>query len=152
MTTKKKFSRIYKTKTYENIQLEVGLINRESPKSIYFDIRCYIKSIDTNYKQNTRKFLKSIERTVELNLDTKLFSRRFIVVNDLPNTMETLGDGFITMSYNLFLNNPDDFNGEHYVDKIETLVEIILKNNINESELFEIKKSNRKGFKNFYNQ
>jgi hypothetical protein len=85
-------------------------------------------------------------------MDTKLFSRRFIVVNDLPNTMETLGDGFITMSYNLFLNNPDDFNGEHYVDKIETLVEIILKNNINESELFEVKKSNRKGFKNFYNQ
>lgn len=152
MIKKKKFSRIFTTKTYENIQLEVGLINRESPKSIYFDIRCYIKSVDTEYKHNIRKFLKSIEKTVELNLDTKLFSRRFIVVNDIPNTMTTVGDGFITMSYNLFLMDPNDFNHEHYVDKIERLVEIILKNNINESELFEIKKSNRKGFKNFLKQ
>jgi hypothetical protein len=112
----------------------------------------FVAVIDTNYKHNIRKFLKSIEKTVELNMDTTLFSRRFIVVNDIPNTMTTLGDGFITMSYNLFLMNPDDFNHEHYVDKIETLVEIILKNNINETELFEVKKSNRKGFKNFLNQ
>jgi len=148
----KKFGRIYKTKTYENIQLEVGIINRESPNSIYCDIKCYIKSIDTNYKHNIRKFLKSIEKTVELNMDKVLFNKRFIFVNDIPFTMATLGDGFITMGINLFLNNPEDFNDKVCVEKIERLVEIILKDNINDSELFEVRKSNRKGFKNFYNQ
>jgi hypothetical protein len=148
----KKFSRIYKTKTYDNIQLEIGIINRECPKSIYFDIRCYIKSIDTNYKHNLRKFLKSIENTVELNIDTVLFNKKFIFVTDTPDTMATLGHGFISLGFNLFLNYPDDFNDKHYVYKVETLVEIILKDNINESELFEVKKSNRKNFKNYYKQ
>ena len=74
----KKFGRIYKTKTYDNIQVEVGIINRESPNSIYCDITCYIKSIDTNYKQNLRKFIKSIENTVELNMDMNIFNKNCI--------------------------------------------------------------------------
>jgi hypothetical protein len=147
----KKFGRVYKTKTYDNIQLEVGIINRESPKSIYCDIKCYIKSIDTNYKHNLRKFLKSIENTIELNMDKVIFNKRYIFVTDIPDTMETLGDGFITLGINLFLNYPEDFNDKQCVQKIETLVEIILNNNINESELFYVTKSNRKGFKNYYN-
>jgi hypothetical protein len=147
----KKFGRVYKTKTYDNIQLEVGIINRESPKSIYCDIKCYIKSIDTKYKHNLRKFLKSIENTIELNMDRVIFNKRYIFVTDIPDTMETLGDGFITLGINLFLNHPEDFNDKQCVQKIETLVEIILKNNINESELFYVTKSNRKGFKNYYN-
>jgi hypothetical protein len=148
----KKFGRIYKTKTYDNIQVEVGIINRESPKSIYCDIKCYIKSIDTNYKHNLRKFLKSIENTIELNMDKVIFNKRYIFVTDIPDTMETLGDGFITMGINLFLNKPDDFNDKVCVEKMERLVEIIQRDNIIESELFEVRKSNRKGFKNFYNQ
>jgi hypothetical protein len=148
----KKFARTYNTRTYDNIQLEIGIINRENPKSIYCDIRCYIKSIDTNYKKNLRKFLKSIENTVELNIDNVLFNKRFIFVTDIPETMATLGKGFISIGINLFVNYPEDFNDKQYVSKVETLVEVILKNNINESELFEVKKSNRKGFKNFYNQ
>jgi hypothetical protein len=147
----KKFGRVYKTKTYDNIQLEVGIINRERPKSIYCDIKCYIKSIDTNYKHNLRKFLKSIENTIELNMDRVIFNKRYIFVTDIPDTMETLGDGFITLGINLFLNYPEDFNDKQCVQKIETLVEIILNNNINESELFYVTKSNRKGFKNYYN-
>ena len=146
----KKFGRIYKTKTYDNIQVEVGIINRESPNSIYCDITCYIKSIDTNYKHNLRKFLKSIENTIELNMDMNIFNKRFIFVTDIPDTMATLGNGFITMGINLFLNNPDDFNDKVCVEKMERLVEIIQRDNIIESELFEVRKSNRKGFKNFY--
>ena len=147
----KKYGRTYRTKKYDNIQLEVGVINKESPKSIYCDIKCYLRSIDTNYKQNIRKFLKSIENTIELNIDRVLFNRRFIFITDVPDTMVINGNGFVSLGINLFLNYPEDFNDKHYVQKVETLVEIILNNNINESELFYVTKSNRKGFKNFYN-
>lgn len=147
----KKYGRTYRTKKYDNIQLEVGVINKESPKSIYCDIKCYLRSIDTNYKQNIRKFLRAIENTIELNIDRVLFNKRFIFVTDVPDTMVINGNGFVSLGINLFLNYPEDFNDKHYVQKVETLVEIILKNNINESELFYVTKSNRKNFKNFYN-
>lgn len=147
----KKYGRTYRTKKYDNIQLEVGVINKESPKSIYCDIKCYLRSIDTNYKQNIRKFLRAIENTIELNIDRVLFNKRFIFVTDVPDTMVINGNGFVSLGINLFLNYPEDFNDKHYIQKVETLVEIILKNNINESELFYVTKSNRKNFKNFYN-
>lgn len=147
----KKYGRTYRTKKYDNIQLEVGVINKESPKSIYCDIKCYLRSIDTNYKQNIRKFLRAIENTIELNIDRVLFNKRFIFVTDVPDTMVINGNGFVSLGINLFLNYPEDFNDKHYLQKVETLVEIILKNNINESELFYVTKSNRKNFKNFYN-
>jgi len=147
----KKYGRTYKTKKYDNIQMEVGVINNEFPKSIYCDIKCYIKSVDTNYRQNIRKFLKSIENTIELNIDTVLFNKRFIFISDIPDTMVTKGDGFVSFSINLFLNHPEDFCNKHYVQKIETLVEIIVDKNFNDSELFHVSKSNRKNFKNFYN-
>lgn len=147
----KKYGRTYRTKKYDNIQLEVGVINKESPKSIYCDIKCYLRSIDTNYKQNIRKFLRAIENTIELNIDRVLFNKRFIFITDVPDTMTTNGNGFVSLGINLFLNYPEDFNDKHYIQKVETLVEIILKNNINESELFYVTKSNRKNFKNFYN-
>lgn len=148
----KKVGKTYKTKKYDNIQVEVGVINRESPNSIYCDITCYIKSIGTDYKRNLRKFLKSIQNTIELNIDTVIFNKKFIFVTDVPYTMNTIGNGFITLGINLFLNHPEDFNKEQCLQKIETLIEVILENNINDSELFLVTKSNRKNFKNFYNK
>ena len=68
-----KKARTYKIKEFENFQLEVGVINKENPKSIYFNLKGHLNSIDTNDRQNIRKFLKSIENTVERNIDKVLF-------------------------------------------------------------------------------
>jgi hypothetical protein len=139
----RKYGRTFKIKSFKDFQLEIGVINRDYPKSIYFDIKCYLTSIDTNYRQNMRKFVKSIENTLEVNLDKVLFKDKYIFVIDSPHTFKDTGTGFVSISVSLFLKYPEDFSEKHYVSKITTLVEIINNNLFQESELFEVKKSNK---------
>jgi hypothetical protein len=133
----------FKIKEFDNFQLDVGMINKENPKSIYFNLRGFVKSIDTNYRQNIRKFLKSIENTVERNIDKTLFNEKFILVWDYPTTMIDNGAGFITLECNLYLKNSNDFIIEPYLERIETLVEKIDLENFQHSSLFEMRRTKK---------
>jgi hypothetical protein len=139
-----KKGRTYKIKEFDNFQLEVGLVNKQNPKSIYFNLRGYLNSIDTNYRQNIRKFLKSIENTVERNIDRVLFHERFILTTDFPTTINDTGTGFISMEFTLFLKYPGDFVKEPYLKKIETLVEVIDLENFQQSMLFELSRNKKR--------
>jgi hypothetical protein len=139
-----KKARTYKIKEFENFQLEVGVINKQNPKSIYFNLKGHLNSIDTNYRQNIRKFLKSIENTVERNIDKVLFHERFILATDFPTTMNDNGRGFISMEFTLFLKYPEDFVKEPYLKKIETLIESIDLENFQDSMLFEVTRNKKR--------
>jgi len=136
-------SKTLKTKEFKSFKIEMGVIDKRNPKSIYCDLKFHIESSDTNYRANIRKFLKSIENDVELNIDSVLFHEKFIMCADSPETIKTIGRGYITLSFNFFIKNMVDFQKEHYCQKVITLIEQIEKKHFFNCELFEISKQKK---------
>ena len=130
-------------KQFESFNYEIGVVDRKNPKSIFCDIRFYLEPINTNHSKNINKFLKSIENDVELNIDKSLFHHRFIMAADSPDTMKTVGKGYVTLMFNFFLKNVNDYKKKPHKERVLSLMEQIENNHFKNCELFQITKQKR---------
>ena len=137
------FRKTPQTKEFKSFNAEIGVVDRKNPKSVFCDIRFYLESSDTKYRTNINKFLKSIKNDVELNIDKDIFHHRFIMVADSPDTMKTIGKGYVTLTFNFFLKNVKEYQKEIHQEKVIKLVEQIEKNHFENCKLFEITKQKR---------
>jgi hypothetical protein len=62
---------------------------------------------------------------------------------DSPDTMKTIGKGYVTLTFNFFIRKVDDFQKNFYREKVITLMEKIETNHFLDSKLFQITKQKR---------
>jgi hypothetical protein len=138
-----RINKAFKIKDFDSFNAEIGIVDKNNPKSMFCDLRFYLESSDTQYKRNINKFLKSIKNDVELNIDRSLFYDKFIMLADSPDTMKTIGKGYVTLTFNFFIRKVDDFQKNFYREKVITLMEKIETNHFLDSKLFQITKQKR---------
>jgi hypothetical protein len=92
----------FSLKKYPKLQFVSGVVNRKRLNSCFFQVKCHIKSNDTDYYKVLNDFTYDLKSKLNKFIAKSSFKFNYITTPNIPSNYIETGESFINIEFTLF--------------------------------------------------
>ena len=129
----------FKLTEYPELQYVAGSIDKTTLKGCFLEIKGCLESKDEYHSKNMFRFKKRMLGTITRFLDDSLFSKKYIITENISNSFQFTGFSFSQFELTLFPKNK--MTPSEMTNELNKLVVVFREENVENSPVFNFYKS-----------